>query len=170
MRKRFFHLLSRAHKSVKTRVERETRDAVGLTNLELGALWALASDPALGVQELARVLQVDHAVVSRLSKQLVRKGVVSRRPDPEDARRTQLALSALGAAKADQGLVLLGHANAHLAEGFTEAELAVVARFLEHLIAFGADLTPLLPPDAPVGPPAVGVARAEPDTVDWDDP
>ncbi|MEM9491712.1 MAG: MarR family transcriptional regulator, partial [Myxococcota bacterium] len=69
---RFFLLLNRAQRELKTRVERETRGALGLTSLELVALWALTSDPELGVQKLARVLHVDHAVVSRLSKQLVR--------------------------------------------------------------------------------------------------
>ncbi|MEM8930766.1 MAG: MarR family transcriptional regulator [Acidobacteriota bacterium] len=133
-RPRLFLLLSRAHHAVKQRLEQETKSAVGLTRLELAALWALHSEPGLGVQALARELYVDHAVVSRLSKQLFRKGVARRVADPNDRRRAPIELTDEGEAKAAIGLRMLDRANARIAEGFTDEEIAVVARFLKHLI------------------------------------
>ena len=148
---RFFFLLNRAQKAVKTRFERETRAHLdGLTSLELGALWALTADPSLGVQDLAAVLHVDHAVVSRLSKQLDRKKVARRVADPDDGRRTRLEVTDLGATRAAQGRRMLRSANARLREGFTDDELTVVVRFLNHLIAIGAETGPL---DAPQDTP-----------------
>lgn len=138
-RPRFFLLLNRAQHALKTRMERETREALGLTVLELTALWALAAEPGLGVQALARALHVDHAVVSRLSKQLLRKGMVRRGTDRNDRRRAPLELTAIGEQKAAAGHEMLGRANALIAADFDDAELAVVARFLEHLIRVGND-------------------------------
>ena len=144
MRPRVFFLLNRAQRALKTRFERETkRHLDGLTSVELGALWALVSGGSLGVQQLARVLHVDHAVVSRLSKQLVRKQVVERVTDPDDGRRTQLELTALGRQRAAEGQRLLRIANARTIDGFTADEQAVIVRFLENLIAFGSEQTPL---------------------------
>lgn len=127
-------------------MERETRAAVSLTTLELTALWALSSRPGLGIQALADALHVDHAVVSRLAKQLVRKGVARRVVDPNDRRKAPLELTDAGVAKAERGRRLLDHANARIASGFTDDELATVARFLENLIAVGKETAPLESP------------------------
>ncbi len=145
-RPRFFLLMNRAQHALKTRMERETRSALGLTSLELTALWALSSEPGLGVQALAEVLHVDHAVVSRLSKQLVRKGVARRASDPSDRRRTPLELTDTGAAKAEEGYRILQRANTRITEGFADEELVLVARFLEHLIRVGQETGPLEDP------------------------
>lgn len=138
MKPRLILLMNRAHRALKTALERETRRHLDLTSLEVTALFALSERDGLGVQELARMLYVDHAVVSRLSKQLVRKGMVRRAADPNDRRRSLLALEGAGAVRAGVGLQLLGRANARLLAGFTDDELAVVARFLEHIIDLGA--------------------------------
>ena len=119
------------------------RAAVGLTRLELTALWALSAKPGLGVQALATELHVDHAVVSRLSKQLFRKEVARRGTDPQDRRRAPIELTAAGEEKAEAGRQMLKVANARIAEGFSDEEIAVVARFLEHLIEVGSETEPL---------------------------
>lgn len=140
-RPRLFLLLSRAHHAVKHRIELETKSVVGLTRLELAALWALDETPGLGVQELAKALHVDHAVVSRLSKQLFRKGVARRVVDPADRRRAPIELTDEGREKAEVGLRLLRKANARIMDGFTDEDIATVARFLEKLIEVDGDET-----------------------------
>ncbi|MEM9555700.1 MAG: MarR family transcriptional regulator [Acidobacteriota bacterium] len=142
-RPRFFLLINRAQRAIKTRAERETLDAIGLTTLELVALWALSAEPRLGIQALAKALHVDHAVISRLSKQLVRKGMTRRVSDPDDGRKTLLEITDLGATKADEGHRILHLANERIARGFTDDELAIVARFLEQLIEVGHESGPL---------------------------
>ena len=119
------------------------RAAVGLTRLELTALWALSAEPGLGVQALAKELHVDHAVVSRLSKQLFRKQVARRGSDPKDRRRAPIELTEAGQEKAEIGRQMLRRANQRIAEGFSDEEIAVVARFLEHLIEVGTETEPL---------------------------
>ena len=140
---RFLLLMNHAHHALKTRLERETRSKLGLTSLELTALLALSSEPGLGVQALAEVLHVDHAVVSRLSKQLVRKGVARRVTDPSDRRRSPLEVTDPGAAKAEEGLRILRRTNARITGSFADEELSVVTRFLEHLIRAGQEPGPL---------------------------
>lgn len=64
----------------------------------LGAL--MAADGALSVSELAAAVGVDQPRASRLVQQGVELGLVERQTDPDDARRTRIALTDRGSAMA----------------------------------------------------------------------
>lgn len=53
---------------------------------------AAASDP-LSISELGEAVGVDQPRASRLVQQGVARGLVRREPDPDDARRTSVALT-----------------------------------------------------------------------------
>ncbi|WP_250646253.1 MarR family winged helix-turn-helix transcriptional regulator [Microbacterium tenebrionis] len=53
---------------------------------------ATASEP-LSVSEIGEAIGVDQPRVSRLVQQAVQRGLVQREADPEDARRTRIALT-----------------------------------------------------------------------------
>lgn len=65
----------------------------GVTVTEYWALKALQTERIRRPGEIAKVLGVNPAEVSRLSRQLVRKGLVTRTPDPEDLRAVRLELT-----------------------------------------------------------------------------
>lgn len=101
----------------------------GLARLRVLELLAGADD-ALSVGEVGERMGVDQPRASRLVQQLVTMGLAERRADPDDARRTRIALSDRGRAAASG---LRGerreHATTALA-GFTDAERDEFVRLL----------------------------------------
>jgi DNA-binding MarR family transcriptional regulator len=68
----------------------------GLRRADASVLKVLAKDGEQRTGEIAAKLSVDASVVSRQLTMLEGVGLVSRRPDPADARVSLVALSALG--------------------------------------------------------------------------
>ena len=73
-----------------------TRYGVPLAEWRL--LAALALEAQSSVNALAAVLSTDKGWVSRIARSLIEKQLVVARPDPSDARRTEIALSPGGKA------------------------------------------------------------------------
>jgi DNA-binding MarR family transcriptional regulator len=89
---------------------------LGVTGPQRLVLRTLGLRPGASPAELARLLHLHPASVTRLVAGLVRRGLVSRSPDPGDGRRLRLAPTARG--------LRLGAART----GTVEAEVAQVLR------------------------------------------
>ncbi|MGF6822884.1 DNA-binding MarR family transcriptional regulator [Microbacterium sp. ZKA21] len=93
---------------------------------------AAASAP-LSVSELAEAVGVDQPRASRLVQQGVERGFVQREADPEDARRTRIALTDAGIRVARGAKGERRQALSTALEAFTEAERTELARLLNKL-------------------------------------
>lgn len=102
---------------------------------------ARASGP-LSVSELGEAIGVDQPRASRLVQQSVEMGLVRREADPEDARRTRIALTTDGERLVRGFLGQRTDAVASALANFTDAERAELARLLTKL----ADAWPASPP------------------------
>ncbi len=91
-----------------------------------------ATDP-LSVSELAERIGVDQPRASRLVQQGVQAGMVRREADPDDARRTRIALTEEGAAIARSFRGERTDAVRAALTDFTDAERAELARLLGKL-------------------------------------
>lgn len=106
----------------------------GPARLRLLEALAAASHP-LTVSEVGEAIGVDQPRASRLIQQAVDLGLVRREADPDDARRTRVALTDDGARVA-RGF--RGQRREHLAQAladFTPDERADLARLLAKLAA-----------------------------------
>lgn len=106
----------------------------GPARLRLLDALAAASHP-LSVSEVGEAIGVDQPRASRLIQQAVDLGLVRREADPDDARRTRVALTAQGTALA-QGF--RGQRREHLTHAladFTPEERTELARLLTKLAA-----------------------------------
>jgi DNA-binding MarR family transcriptional regulator len=85
---RAWQSLLHAHDRVVRSLDRELRDAHGLQLAEYDVLLRLARAPdgALRMSELAERVMLSPSGVTRLVDRLVARGLLERRPDPEDAR------------------------------------------------------------------------------------
>ncbi len=93
---------------------------------------AAASEP-LSVSALGEAVGVDQPRASRLVQQAVQRGLVQREADPDDARRTRIALTEAGR-KIARGM--RGERREVLAralESFTDDEARELARLLSKL-------------------------------------
>jgi DNA-binding MarR family transcriptional regulator len=118
------HLLRRL------RVEDE---ALGISAPRLSVLSVLVFAGPRRIGELARIEQVEPPTMTRLVDGLVRDGLASREPDPEDARAVRVRATATGARTLRRGrsrrLRTLGAALTDL----SPAELATLGEGVEVL-------------------------------------
>ncbi len=106
----------------------------GPARLRLLEALVAASHP-LSVSEVGEAIGVDQPRASRLIQQAVELELVQREADPDDARRTRVALTAHGAVVA-RGF--RGQRREHLAEalaGFSAEERSELVRLLSKLAA-----------------------------------
>jgi DNA-binding MarR family transcriptional regulator len=135
------HLLRevmRTHRAVMGAFSRSLNMPAG----RLGLLRALAvSGPdGVGPADLARHLGVNPAAVTRQLQELEREGLVARRADPHDGRRTAVRLTASGL-QAFRRVHERGHAlEQELGPDVTREDVATAVRVLQRLrTALGRD-------------------------------
>jgi DNA-binding MarR family transcriptional regulator len=87
--------------------------------------------------ELATTLDLAPSAMSGLVQRMEAQGWIARQADAHDGRTLRVWLQAEGQAQLPALKKALKHINARLSAGFTEAELAVVARWLAHVQSLG---------------------------------
>ncbi len=127
-------LLNQARHAWMKQLNAECSATLGVTVSQLTALFALTRSGDMPLSRLSEVLMLDNGAVTRLAQRLEAKGLAMRQVRPDDRRAKQLVLTPLGREKASLGLTRVSEANAHMTRGFTDEEIAVVERWLQHLI------------------------------------
>ncbi len=128
---RLVFLLNRAQRAVQRWVESRPDAWEGVSSAQVGLLFFLESRRNATIGEIATALQVAPAAVTNLSKRMQAGGLVERTGDDNDARMTRLRLTANGEQAGAQSHQVLQTLNGKLTSGFSDAELGVVARWLE---------------------------------------
>ncbi|TIC84890.1 MarR family transcriptional regulator [Nocardioides sp. GY 10113] len=105
-----------------------------LTTSDLVALEHLMSRP-LGPAELARILDVSTAAATALVDRLAQRAHVRRRPHERDRRRTEVEITPDGREEVLSQLLPMFVALDRLDRSFTDAERAVVERYLRGVVA-----------------------------------
>ena len=83
--------------------------------------------------DLAQTLDLAPSAVSGLVQRMEALAWVQRHPDPDDARTQRVWLQPEGQAQLPALKRAMQGINARLTAGFTDAELATVARWLQHV-------------------------------------
>ena len=91
------HLLRRAHQRHAAIFQEMIGDAQ-LTPLQFAALVKLHDLGEVSQNELGRRTAMDAATMQGVIKRLLARGLIDRKPDPEDRRRVVLSLTAAGRA------------------------------------------------------------------------
>jgi DNA-binding MarR family transcriptional regulator len=120
----------------------EIREAFGreldVTGPQYFVLMAVARFHAaggIGIGGLADQLHVAPPHVTTEVGKLVDKGLVAKRPNPEDGRRVLVTLTAAGRAALERLAPLRQHINNILFDGFSREEFATLARLLDRFLA-----------------------------------
>jgi DNA-binding MarR family transcriptional regulator len=127
---RLFLLLDRAAHGVRQQLERRVREEHGVSIVQLGALFFLVGREGCLHKELADALGIQPAAVSGLVDRMAAAGLVQRRTCSDDARAQRLHATAAGKRLASKAGPIIAAAQAALVEGFSEDEVAIIARFL----------------------------------------
>ncbi len=107
----------------------------GLSLPEARCLAAIGSQPGqVTVMQLAFEANLDKAQVSRTTKLLVERGLVSKIPSPEDGRCVQLTLTALGRQCWEQVMPLIQQRNQDLLRCLSESEQASLLYMFDRML------------------------------------
>jgi DNA-binding MarR family transcriptional regulator len=127
---RLFLLLERAAHAVRQRLERRAQDELGVSMVQLGALFHLVGEDGCLHKQLGDALGIQPAAVSGLVDRMAAAGLVQRRPCSDDARAQRLHATAAGKRIAARAAPVVAEMQAALVAGFSPDEIAIVARFL----------------------------------------
>ena len=108
---------------------------VGMPSARMGVLRQLRSseDGSLGVVDLARALGVTPAIVTRQVQELETEGLLRRRSNPRDRRRSQLHLTARGQRAFEQLHQRAHELQSRVLHGLTNEEVATACHVLRSL-------------------------------------
>jgi DNA-binding MarR family transcriptional regulator len=115
------HLLRRAHQR-HTAIFQERIGDAQLTPLQFAALVKLRDLGEVSQNQLGRLTAMDAATMQGVIKRLAGRGLIERRPDPDDRRRLILCLSAQGRALVDTLVPRGADITARTLEPLTAAE------------------------------------------------
>ena len=106
-----------------------TQDS-GVTAAQSGLLFILGQRDGVLMGEAGAALDLGPPGISGLVDRMTAANLIQRRADPDDGRAWRLWLTPTGRVALAQSKAGLAEINARLTEGFTEAEIDVVARWL----------------------------------------
>jgi len=107
--------------------------ASGVTAAQSGLLFVLGQRDGVLMGEAGAALDLGPPGISGLVDRMTAANLIRRRADPEDGRAWRLWLTPAGRSALAQSKSGLAEINARLTDGFTEAEIDVVARWLTGL-------------------------------------
>ncbi|ARN22216.1 MarR family winged helix-turn-helix transcriptional regulator [Piscinibacter gummiphilus] len=151
-RPRWFHLINSAQRRLQSWVAAEQARVASLAGnapspAQAGVLFVLLENDGATMGELAKALDLVPSAVSGLAQRMEALGWVRRQASAHDARTQRAWLQPAGRAQLPALREALARINGQLTEGFSEAELQTVARWLEHVQRLG------LPSPAPLPEP-----------------
>ena len=102
----------------------------GVTAAQAGLLFVLGQRDGALLGEAGAALDLGMPGISGLVERTVEAGLVEKRADPDDGRAWRLWLTASGRRALERAKAGAAALNARLMEGFTNAEIDIVARWL----------------------------------------
>ncbi len=134
MDKRLFFLINRAQQRLFRHVERRCEQELGITSVQLGALFYLSKQTDCLLKDLSEGLDLQNSAITGLVARMEKAELVERKTCKDDARATRIKLSAKGKNIVEQSKPLLQEMNRELTKDFSKDEMAVVLRYLNHLV------------------------------------
>jgi DNA-binding MarR family transcriptional regulator len=83
--------------------------------------------------EAGSALDLGMPGISGLAERMVEAGLIEKRADPDDGRAWRLWLTTAGQKALVRSKANVAELNARLTEGFTDEEIDIVARWLNHV-------------------------------------
>ncbi|MFC4069399.1 MarR family winged helix-turn-helix transcriptional regulator [Actinoplanes subglobosus] len=121
-----------AERSVRRWIDARSGDS-GIGAAGAGVLFHLAAHDDALVGDVSAALCASPSGISGLVSRLEKAGFLVKAPDPVDARAVRLRLTPAGREAVATARGAVRELNAEISDGFTDAELDVVARWLGHI-------------------------------------
>ena len=123
------HLFRRLHQLAVARFTAEM-DEAGLTPIQWAALMTTSQRPGLDQSTLSREIHIDTSTIAGVLDRLEARGLIQRRPSPDDRRLRLVYLSDEGAALLKQASVAVLGMQKWLVEPLTADERAMFTQLM----------------------------------------
>jgi DNA-binding MarR family transcriptional regulator len=127
---RLIHLLTLAQHRLLKSADAAFKEALGIGTAQVGVLFLLEKSPGALFKDVSDELGVNASAITALIGRMEDAGLVRRQSSEDDQRAVHLFATAGGLAKAAAARPILARLNARLTGGFSEREIATIARFL----------------------------------------
>lgn len=127
--RRLIYLLNVAQRRLQRFVAAQTK-AGGVTSAQSGLLFVLGKRDGVLMGEAGAALDLGPPGISGLAERMVEAGLIEKRADPDDGRASRLWLTAPGRKALARTKTGIAELNARLIEGFSDAEIDIVSRWL----------------------------------------
>jgi DNA-binding MarR family transcriptional regulator len=107
----------------------------GVTAAQTGLLFVLGRRDGVLMGEAGAALDLGMPGISGLADRMIEAGLIEKRADPNDGRAWRLWLTLSGRKALARSKAGVAELNACLTEGFSDAEIEIVARWLTSLQA-----------------------------------
>ncbi len=126
--RRLIYLLNVAQRRVQRFVAGQQR---GATPAQSGLLFVLGKRDGLSMGEASAALDLGLPGISGLAERMMEAGLIKKRADPADGRASRLWLTGAGRKELARAKTSAADINARLMDGFSEAEIDIVSRWLK---------------------------------------
>ena len=123
------HLFRRLHQLAVARFTAEM-DETGLTPIQWAALMTTSQRPGLDQSTLSREIHIDTSTIAGVLDRLEARGLIQRRPSPDDRRLRLLDLTEQGAALLKRASVSVMDQQKWLVEPLTVDERATLTQLM----------------------------------------
>src|ERR1700744_3981922 len=127
--RRLIYLLNVAQRRLQRFVASQTKTG-SVTSAQSGLLFVLGKRDGALIGEAAAALDLGPPGISGLAERMVEAGLIDKRADPDDGRASRLWLTAAGRKALARTKAGVAELNARLTEGFSDAEIDIVSRWL----------------------------------------
>jgi len=127
------HLLMRAAKLHRQRVH-DILNAFELYRGQSGILHVLWQEEGIAQSEIAQQTWVRPATMTNALQRMEQVGLVERRPDPQDQRRSLVYLTQAGRELEGPVRQALANVDGEILDGFSSDEEALLRSFLERIV------------------------------------
>lgn len=112
-------------------VDQAVADAIRVNRTDLRIMGVIYQEGPTSAGKLAAAVGLSPAATTEAVQRLVARELLARGTDPADRRRAVIAVGAAGEGLAERFYGPVGNAGQALLERYTDAELAVIADFME---------------------------------------
>jgi DNA-binding MarR family transcriptional regulator len=134
-RERLYHLLQTVAHQLKTRADRDSQSAAGVTAAQAAVMFVIDRERAATQRRVAEQLRLNESAVTGMVGRLMEAGYVSRAPSPSDGRAWSVTLTEAGRSALDHFRANLDFLNRDINTALGgEAEVVRLAESLRALL------------------------------------
>ena len=137
--KRLIYHLNLARHAMMKHLDIGAKNALGISATQLTALMTLKKHNGVLMKDLATILMLDKSAVTGLARRMQANGLIIRETHQSDARASLLTITDKGEQILSEAVGLLKAFNLELTKDFSEQELDVVLRFLNHVTSLSTN-------------------------------